>query len=107
MTEQSAETMLHEFVEKMIDEQNLTTADAEIRAQLSADLQEEAETLIQAKIVEALSPKYLDEFEALLDRDASAEEIQNYLSAKIPNYAGFIAAALLEFRQSYLNPARA
>ena len=95
--------VLHDFVVKLVNE-NTSVVDEEVRNQLVADMEDQVEQLIEAKIVEAMPAAQYEAFEQLLNKQASAEEVQTFVKQYVPDLDEVIARALFEFHQAYQKP---
>lgn len=91
------------FVDRLLEERGVDGLDTEIVDQLKNDLLERVEDRINATILENMPSHALEDFEKLLDSDASDEEVQKFCAEKIPNLDEIIAATLLEFRDAYFS----
>ena len=94
---------LEDFVDRLVAEKGMTGLDPEVLAQVKHDLLDRVEDRINALIVEKLPPESLEDFERLLD-GGDEKEIQAFCQTQIPDLDQKIAAELLAFRQTYLNP---
>lgn len=94
---------LEDFVDRLVAEKGMTNLDPEVLAQVKKDLLDRVEDRVNAVIIEKLPPESLEEFEKILD-GADEKEIQPFCQQRIPNLDQVIAAELLAFRQTYLNP---
>jgi len=93
---------MQDFVNKLVDEKNYEDLDPEVREQIVKDVNERLENTINAKVVAALSDEQITEFEALLDKNASSEEVQAFIGKSIPNGEEFLTQVLVDFKKSYL-----
>lgn len=89
------------FVDRLVEEKNLTNVDPEVLKELKSDLVKRVEDRVNAMIIERLPAEKLPEFEKLLDGGDNAA-IQSFSETNIPNLPEVIAAELLAFRQTYL-----
>ena len=90
------------FVGKLIEEKKFENVDADVLAQIKSDLAERVEDRINATILENMPKEKLEDFSALLD-GASDEAIQAFCHKNIDDLDEKIAAALVSFRDIYLN----
>ena len=93
---------MQDFVNKLVDEKNYEDLDPEVREQIVKDVNERLENTINAKVVAALSDEQITEFEALLDKNASSEEVLAFIGKSIPNGEEFLTQVLVDFKKSYL-----
>jgi hypothetical protein len=91
-----------EFVNRLVEEKNLSIDDTEVLTQIKMDLLDRVEDRINATILEKMPPEKLESFNNLLDQ-SSEEEIQAFCVENIPNLDEVIAKALVEFKDTYLN----
>lgn len=89
------------FVNKLIEEKNITDVEPEVLEQMKKDLLERVEKRVDAVVIEQLSPEQLAEFEKLLD-GSDESTLKNFCQNAIPNLNELIAAELLNFRTTYL-----
>ena len=94
---------LEDFVDRLVTEKGMTNLDPEVLAQVKKDLLDRVEDRVNAVIIEKLPPESLEDFERLLD-GGDEKEIQAFCQTQIPDLDQKIAAELLAFRQTYLNP---
>lgn len=92
-----------QFVDRLVQEKAFTNLSAEVLAQIKEDLKARVEDKINIAILGALPPDKLAEFESLLDQKSDARKIQSFCRGQIANLDEVLAAALLEFRSTYLN----
>lgn len=95
---------LEMFVDKLVEEKKLPESlDKEVVDQIKADIFSQAENHINALIINNLSPEKLEEFNTLLDKDISDEEMHKFCADNIPMLDQKIASELIVFRQAYLS----
>jgi hypothetical protein len=93
---------LEQFVDQLLLEKGVQSADPGVQAQLKEDLLSRIEDRVQAAILENLPESELETFEGKLDTE-SEEGIQTYLRSVIPNFDEVIAQELLDFKNIYLS----
>lgn len=95
---------MDEFINDILAQSGATTtADPEIEAQLRQELSERAATLINRRLIDALSENDTSELDKLLDdRSDDVEAFQQFIADKLPNKDQIVAAALYEFKVLYL-----
>jgi hypothetical protein len=98
----SKEYTLESFIDKMLEDQQFTGLDSEVRAQLHSDLLSRAEDYINAALLMALSDEDRKEFEQLVEKNSEAGELQTFLNTHIENPSEVVAAALIKFREAYI-----
>ncbi len=94
---------LEVFVAKILEEKGTAKLGPDIVAQMKADLYERLENIVNATIIRYMPENKLGDFEGLLDSEASGEEIRAFILKYIPNIDEFIAQAMINFRNKYLN----
>lgn len=90
------------FIDRLIQEKGLESLEPELLNQVKTDLKDRIEDIINATILEKLTPEKLADFEKLLDSKASDETIQKFCKENIPNLEEVLARVFLDFRQTYL-----
>lgn len=91
------------FVDKLIQNRNdIEITPENIGAVREALLYEVNET-INMRLVQLLSNNDQFKLTALLDRDATNDEIEQFFQETIPNFQTEVATALLNFRAAYLH----
>lgn len=94
---------LEQFVDQLIKEKNFPKdLDEAVKKQIKKDLMFRLNDYINAKLVAALPEKEVEEFEKLLEKKASQEEVQKFFQDKIPNLSTFLSQVFLDFRKTYL-----
>ena len=94
--------VLEQFVDKLVAEKKLGKLDPEVFVQVKKDLLERLETRINAVMLEHMPPEQLEVFDTLLSSKAGPEKVQAFCAEHIPNLDEKVAAALLQFRATYL-----
>jgi hypothetical protein len=104
MNEKNTNNNLETFVEKLYMEKNFPNdLEKEVIDQIKSDLLKSVENRINAVIISNLPEEKFQEFEDLLDKNGSEEEIQGFCQENIPNVEQIIASELISFRQNYLS----
>lgn len=93
---------LNQFVENLMSEKKYPDLESEILEQMKEDLYLRIENLINVTIINSLPDEKLPEFEALIDKEADANEIQRFMSDNIIDLPNIISKTLLDFRTKYL-----
>ncbi len=93
---------LKQFVENLIAEKKYPDLEQEVIDQMKEDLYLRIETLINVTIVNNLPDEKLEEFESLIDKQATPEETQKFMSDNIQDLPNLISETLLDFRKNYL-----
>lgn len=94
---------LDAFIDRLLTEKQFANLDAEVREQLKKDLTMRAEDFINVALISSLSEADQTTFETMMDENKSAEELQAFLAAHVPDMNQVVAGALLKFRNIYIN----
>ena len=70
---------LRQFVEKIVDDKNLTV-DKEVKDQLVSDMTQKLLDMIDKQVVASMSHGAVEKLNELLDRNATEVEIQQHIS---------------------------
>lgn len=100
--EQVAKQPLEQFIEGLIDERKYPDLLPEAKEEMKKDLLIRLDDFIAARIIAALSDTDVLAYEKLLQEKKPEEEVQQFVSSKIPDFVNFLSAAMLEFRAVYL-----
>mgnify|MGYP000016031545 CR=1 FL=1 len=92
------------FVDEIMKERNDPNITDKNREQMRAFLLYKANEAINTHLITLLSEEDQKKLDALLERNASNQELDEFFKKKIPNLSVEIAAALLNFRAAYLFP---
>jgi len=94
---------LQAFVERLVEEKKYP-ADLEkgVVDQIKADLLSRVEDRVNMTIISNLSEEKLGEFNELMNKNVSDEEMRKFCSDNIPDLAQLIASELIVFRQTYI-----
>ena len=93
---------LSKFINDIIDAKNFKTLDGDVRQQLEQDLKNKLLNQIDRAVLGALPENKIDGFNELLDRDASNQEIQQYVATSGVNTKKITLETMLRFRSLYL-----
>lgn len=93
---------INTFVGSLIEEKGLTNLDDKVIDQMYKDLVSRVENRINAIIATNIPESSRDEFEKLIDSDATDEVVQNFCSEKIPDLQNLVATDLAKFQSIYL-----
>ena len=93
---------LSKFINDIIDAKNFKTLDSDVRRQLEQDLKNRLLDQIDRAVLGALPENKIDGFNELLDRDASKQEIQQYVATSGVNTKKITLETMLRFRSLYL-----
>jgi hypothetical protein len=95
--------ILNQFVDKLVEEKRLLGLDPEVLKQVKADLGDRLENRVNAALLDNMPPEKVQEFEKMIDSDASDKEVQEFCRSNIPDLDSVVAGALMEFKRVYLN----
>lgn len=76
----------------------------EVKTQLESDLRSRLMDQIDQAVIEALPDDKVDGLNELLDREASAEEVQQYIATSGVDVQRITTETMLRFRDLYLGP---
>ncbi len=93
---------LSKFINDIIDAKNFKTLDGDVRQQLEKDLKNRLLDQIDRAVLGALPENKIDGFNELLDRDASKQEIQQYVATSGVDTKKITLETMLRFRSLYL-----
>lgn len=96
---------LDQFIKEIIDTKQLPGITEEAKAGLLEEMRERLLDMLNRALVEALPEDKLAGFSALLDEDASDEQVQNYIVENGVDVQKVTAQTMLAFRTLYLQPA--
>lgn len=104
-TKNGAENLdLKMFVDRLVEEKKYPEdLEKEVMDQIKSDLLSRVEDRVNMVIISNLSEEKLGEFNELMDKNVSDEEMQKFCSDNIPNLSQLIATELVVFRQTYLS----
>lgn len=92
------------FIDNLIKEKNDPSLKPEQLPQVKAALLTELNEMINTRLVTLLSEVDQRQLDALMDRNATDEELDEFFTKKIPNLPAEIASVLIDFRTAYLTP---
>lgn len=98
----SAGLGMEEFIDKLIEEKNFSYLTDDISRQLKKDLSQRLDEFIAARVIAGLSDEDVLVFEDMLQNNDSPENVQQFVSAHVPDFVNFLTNTLLEFRGVYL-----
>ncbi|HSW78626.1 MAG TPA: DUF5663 domain-containing protein [Candidatus Babeliales bacterium] len=95
--------MLNEFIEELLQQKQLPASlDPTVKQRLVQDLTTRLNDLINRRLLDAMDDKTLAEFNKMIEKEAEATELQEFIDKNVPDKQQIVTAALLEFRQLYL-----
>ena len=93
---------LSKFISEIIDAKGYKTLDSDVRRQLEQDLKNRLLDQIDRAVLEALPENKIDGFNDLLDRNASQQEVQQYIANSGVDTKKITLETMLRFRSLYL-----
>ena len=90
------------FVDGLLEAKNLSDLDEQVLEQMKKDLETRVVNRINAVIATNIPEDSRQEFEKLIDSNASDEEVSKFCADKIPNLADLIAKDMVHFRSVYV-----
>lgn len=93
---------LSKFISDIIDAKGYKTLDSDVRRQLEEDLKNRLLDQIDRAVLGALPENKIDGFNDLLDRNASQQEIQQYITSSGVDTKKITLETMLRFRSLYL-----
>lgn len=90
------------FLENLIKDTGLTPLDETAREQMVEELYIRLDNFLTSEIIKNLPPEQLEQFVQLNERGATQDEINQFMTEKIPNAQDLFGAALVNFRDLYL-----
>ena len=84
-----------------MDDKNLTV-DKEVKDQLVLDMTQKLLDMIDKQVVASMSHGAVEKLNELLDRNATEVEIQQHISASVPDINQIVAKTAYRFRELYL-----
>lgn len=93
---------LSKFINDIIDAKNFKTLDGDVRRQLEQDLKNRLLDQIDRAVLRALPENKIDGFNDLLDRNASQQEVQQYIANSGVDTKKITLETMLRFRSLYL-----
>lgn len=93
---------LSKFINDIIDAKNFKTLDGDVRRQLEQDLKNKLLDKIDRAVLGALPENKIDGFNDLLDRNASQQEVQQYIANSGVDTKKITLETMLRFRSLYI-----
>lgn len=91
------------FVDRLVEEKKYPeNLEQGVIDQIKADLLSRVEDRVNMLIISNLSEEKLIDFNKLMDKNVSDEEMQKFCSDNIPDLSQLIASELIVFRQTYI-----
>lgn len=90
------------FVDELVEAKDFGDVSQEVLEQIKKDLTARVENRIHALIATHIPDGAKEEFEKLIDSDASDEEVSHFCSDKIPDLQNLIVKEMSQFRSIYV-----
>lgn len=94
--------LIDKFIKDLLDAKDLNGVDDEVRQQLEQDLKTRLLDQIDRAIIEALPEDKLSGFNALLDNNSTAQDVQKYIIECGVDTQKVTLETMLRFRALYL-----
>jgi len=92
------------FVDRLIEEKKFPESlEKEVIDQIKNDLLNRVENRAKAVLISNLSPEKLEEFNQLMEKNVTDEEMQKFCAESVPDLQQLIASELILFKQKYLS----
>lgn len=91
------------FLERMLEEGGMVDLEPGVKQQMLDDLGLRLQNAIFVALLERLPENDLPAFNTLVEEKAPQEQIQQFLTARIPNLEEVTAQAMLDFRRLYVS----
>lgn len=91
-----------EFIDQLIKDKHFKDITPDIEEMIRSQLKDRLDKFILARIISNLSDEKVNQFNAMLDAKKSEMEIQEFVTASVPDFVDFLTQTLLEFRGIYL-----
>ena len=102
MPDTQIDPTLSNYAETLIRDKNYTTLTGEMYEVMKKDILKRLHDFMIAKTIARLSEEDVKGLRALLDKQATDEEIQNFVASKIEDAPTFLGDVLFQFRQTFL-----
>ncbi len=90
------------FLESLLSDAGMTTLDDETREEMVKELYVRLDHYLTNTIIENMPPEHLEEFVKMNESKKSMEEMQQFLTSKMPDAKGVFVKAFDDFRNMYL-----
>lgn len=101
-----ADESLDVYLEQLLKAANIAAMPEDYKKSYKERLAMEVERRIGIVVMNELDKKDLGEFEKLLEKDVSPEEIQNFISSRVPNLVELVRKALDDFAAEFIAAAK-
>ncbi len=90
------------FLEGLLDDTNMSTLDSQVREEMIKELFARLDNYMTSSIVENLKEEDMEEFIKMGSEGKGKEEIEKFITDKIPNAQEVFSQAMIDFRDMYL-----
>lgn len=90
------------FLEGILKDGNITSSDEEMHEEMIKELFARFDNFMTSTIVENLKEEDMEEFIKMGEEKKSREEIEKFITEKIPNAQDVFSQAMINFRDMYL-----
>lgn len=90
------------FLEGILQDANMTSPDDETREEMLKELFARFDNYMTSSIVENLKEEDMEEFIKMGTEQKPKEEIEKFISEKIPNAQEVFSQAMMDFRETYI-----
>jgi predicted house-cleaning noncanonical NTP pyrophosphatase (MazG superfamily) len=97
---------LNAYLEELLKAANIASLPEDYKNEYKERLALEVNRRIGIVVMDQLTDKDLEELEKLLEKDSKIEEIQNFLSQRIPNLKEVVEKALDQFAAEFIAAAK-
>lgn len=94
---------LHDAAEKILLEKGLQFSDDEIKAEAIADIVQRITDRIDSDILDAFNEQQREQFDALISKKASPQEVHQFIATHVQNMPQIVASAIIDIRNLYLS----
>jgi len=93
---------IREYLNNILQEAGMLTLDDQMREGMIQELYYQLDNYLASIMVKSLEPEDLETFIKMNEEKKSKEEIENFVTEKVPNSQEVFSNALIEFRRLYL-----
>lgn len=93
---------LVDYAETLIREKDYKTLSESMHKEMVADILKRLHDFMIAKTIAKLSNEDVKGLKALLDKNATDDEVQQYVASKIEDAPTFLGDVLFQFRRTFL-----
>ena len=94
---------LNKFIDKLVEEKGFDSSNLVYIKNIKEELYSLVEDVINSEVIKNMPKDKIEEFESLFDKNATDQEISQFITGNIANIDQILSDALLNFRTLYLN----